>query len=170
MLGFRFLGFFGGLRSGHIDDDLCRFVVGLRDAAEEEIANVGHDRGAARGNAVLGNQDEEARKNVVNVVGGFKFLEFTDEGGTEVGFLADETLAEVVTTEAGVEVRNGHAAAATGRKRVMAASRVGQGFPESIGLRGLFVHFLSPMESRWVRHPGCFRKSGKQRTCGSLSA
>src|SRR6266446_4849501 len=53
LLGFLLPGFFGGLRSGHIDDDFRDFVAGLGNTAEEEVANISHDSGAARGNAIL---------------------------------------------------------------------------------------------------------------------
>src|SRR6266404_94114 len=79
LLGFLLPGFFGGLRSGHIDDDFRDFVAGLGNTAEEEVANISHDSGAARGNAVLGDQDEEAREHVVDFAGSFKFLPLTDE-------------------------------------------------------------------------------------------
>src|SRR6266481_3441922 len=48
LLGFLLPGFFGGLRSGHIDDDFRDFVAGLGNTAEEEVANISHDSGAAR--------------------------------------------------------------------------------------------------------------------------
>src|SRR5713101_5940684 len=49
-------------------------LAGLGNTAEEEVANISHDSGAARGNAVLGDQDEEAREHVVDFAGSFKFL------------------------------------------------------------------------------------------------
>ena len=44
LLRFRLPASFGGLRSGHIEDDLRLFVPRLGNAAEEEVANVGHVR------------------------------------------------------------------------------------------------------------------------------
>jgi hypothetical protein len=136
-----------GARS--VEDNFRWLVLRLGDTAEEEVANVSHDRGAARGNTALGHKDEEARENVVDLAGGFKFFEFTDESGAEVGFLSDEALAEVVSAEASVKIGDGHAATAPGGKRVLAAGRVGEGFLENIGLSGLCVHFSSPMRVCW---------------------
>ena len=156
----RFVGMASiGARS--VEDNSRWLVPWLGDTAEEEVADIGHDRSAARRDAILRDQNEQARQDVVNFAGGFKFFEFTDESGAEVRFLADEALAEVMSAEAVVEIGDGHAAAAAGRVRMPAASRVGEGFLANIGLNGLFVHFSSPMRVRWACHPGCFRKSGK---------
>src|SRR6266404_3509467 len=127
LLGFLLPGFFGGLRSGHIDNDFRDFVAGLGNTAEEEVANISHDSGAARGNAVLGDQDEEAREHVVR--------QRRPEG-----------------------------------KECWQRVGSARGFLKTLDLADCSFIFSSPMRVCWVCHPGCFRKSGKQRTCGSMSA
>jgi len=61
-----------GARS--VEDNFRWLVLRLGDTAEEEVANVSHDRSAARGNAVMGYENEEAREHVVDLAGGFKFF------------------------------------------------------------------------------------------------
>ena len=154
-----------GARS--VEDEFGWLAPRLGNAAEEEVANVGHDRSAAGGNAVLGYEDEKARQNVANLASGLKFLQFTDEGSTEVGFLADEALAEVMSAEAVVEIGDGHAATAAGRKRVLAAGRVGEGFLENIGLSGLFVHFWTPRKCVGYAIPGVFVRVANKGLAGA---
>ena len=156
-----------GARS--VEDNFRWLVLRLGNAAEEEVADVGHDRSPARGNAALGNEDEEAREHVVDFASGFKLFQLADESSAEVRFLADEALAEMVGADAGAEIRDGHTAAATGWKRVLAAGGVGEGFLKTLDLTDCSFIFRLRSEC-WVCHPGCFRKSGKQRTCGSMSA
>jgi hypothetical protein len=70
------------VRVGHIEDELRRLLFRFRDAAQEEITDIGHNGGAARGDAVLRGEDEESREDVIDIAGAFKFLQLADEGGT----------------------------------------------------------------------------------------
>src|ERR1700682_3321694 len=49
-----------GARS--VEDNLGWFVLGLGNAAQQKVADVGDDGGAAGGDAILGGEDEEARE------------------------------------------------------------------------------------------------------------
>ncbi len=121
MLRFLLPTFCGGLRSGHIEDDLGLFVPRLGDAAEEKIADIGYDRGATRGNPILRDQNEEAREDVVDVVGSLKFGHLADEGGAEIGGFPLLELAGMVGAKAGARIGDGKTAAAARRKTVLAA-------------------------------------------------
>jgi hypothetical protein len=60
------------------------FAVEGALGVEELIGNVGHDGGAARGDAALGDEDQEAGKELVDGEGGIKFGEFGEKVGGEV--------------------------------------------------------------------------------------
>ena len=130
----RRIGHFGArsvsIRARHVDDDSLRLVV-LRAAfvldggqgAEKEVTGVGHDGGAARGNAVLRLEKEEAGEEVVDRDGGLEFGETGDEFGREVSRLVALLLAErMLGAEGGERIRNGHAAAAVARVVLAAAT------------------------------------------------
>ena len=80
------------------------------EGAEEEVAGIGHDGGAARSDLVTGLELVEFAERMVNVGSGAKFLDAADEGGGEIGlveiFLA---LGGMSGAEAGVRIRDGHA-------------------------------------------------------------
>jgi hypothetical protein len=113
----------------HINDDSLWLVV-LRVAfvldggqgAEKEVTGVGHDGGAARGNAALRLEKEEAGEEVVDRDGRLEFGETGDEFGGETGGLVALLLAEgMIGAKGGERVRNGHAAAAVARVVLAAA-------------------------------------------------
>jgi len=64
--------------------DRIGFVLDGGEGAEEKIGSVGHDGGAARGDLVMGLKLIELAEGMVDVGGGAKFLDVTDEGGGEV--------------------------------------------------------------------------------------
>jgi len=124
-----------------IDDDLslvgAGFVLDGGESAEEEIANVGEDGGAACGDAVLGKKAEEIGEDLVEVRGGLEFGKLADEGGGEVGLLeAVRAGVEVFGAEPGSGVGDGVAAAAAGGGAVLTTRQVIGG----TGVDGLFVH------------------------------
>jgi hypothetical protein len=61
------------------------FAVEGGKGAEEEIADVGEDGGAARGDAAFGEQQEQTAEEEVDFGGGLELPEFAGEGGAEVG-------------------------------------------------------------------------------------
>ena len=61
------------------------FFFDGREGAEEKVGGVGHDGAAARGDAVLCEEQQEARKELVDGRGGGEFVESASEGGGEVG-------------------------------------------------------------------------------------
>jgi len=64
--------------------DRIGFVFDGGEGAEEQVTGVGHDSGAARGDLVAGLELIEFAEGMVDVGGGAKFLDVTDEGGGEV--------------------------------------------------------------------------------------
>jgi hypothetical protein len=101
----------------HIDDDVLEVTgwIGFEgdsgEGAEEEVGGVGHDGGATRADFVTGLELIEFAEGMVDVGGGAEFLDVADERGGEVGLV--EILLEqsgVFGAEAGVRIRNGHAA------------------------------------------------------------
>ena len=108
-----------GARS--VEDNLGGFVLGLGNAAQQKVADVGDDGGAARRDAILRSEDEEAREDVIDVVGSIKFGHLADESGAEVGEFALLELPGMVGAKAGARIGNWKAAAAARRKTVLTA-------------------------------------------------
>ncbi len=73
----------------HVDDDspwlAGFFLLDRGEGAEEEVASIGHDGSAARGDAVLGLEEKEAGEEIVDGDGGTEFSETGDEFGGEIG-------------------------------------------------------------------------------------
>jgi hypothetical protein len=99
-------------RTGHVDDNFRGLIVFAGNATQEEVANVGDDRGAAGGDTILRGEDEEAREDVIDVVGSIKFGHLADESGAKVGEFALLEFAGMVGTEAGARIGGREAAAA----------------------------------------------------------
>lgn len=98
------------------------FAVDGWQGTEEEVADVGEDRCAPGGDAVLGQEDEEVGEDLVDVVGGLEGGELADELGGEVfGFGLFFEGTGVGVAEAGGGIRDGQAAAATSGSEVLAA-------------------------------------------------
>ena len=64
---------------------------------------------------------QEAREDVIDVVGSLKFGHLADEGGAEIGGFALLELAGMVSAKAGARIGDGKAAAAARRKTMLAA-------------------------------------------------
>src|SRR5258708_32845543 len=76
--------------AGHVDDDALvlagrgiGFVLDGGEGTEEEIRGVGHDGGAAGGDFVTCLELIEFAGGMVDVCGGAKFLDITDERSEE---------------------------------------------------------------------------------------
>ncbi len=75
------------------------FLFDGGEGAEKQAVDVGEDGGASRGDAVLGEQEEELGEDLVDVRGGQEADELAHQVGGEVGDLAF-LLLEVGVTEA----------------------------------------------------------------------
>ncbi len=101
----------------HVDDDSLWlagfFLLDGGEGAEEEVAGIGHDGSAARGDAVLGLKKKEAGKEIVDGDGGTELCETGDEFGGEIGgFVKLLPAAGVLGAKGGERIRDGHPAAA----------------------------------------------------------
>jgi len=101
----------------HVDDDSLWlagfFLLDGGEGAEEEVAGIGHDGSAARGDAVLGLEEKEAGEKVIDGYGGAEFSETGDEFGGEIGgFVKLLPTAGVLGAKGGERIRDGHPAAA----------------------------------------------------------
>jgi len=102
-----------------VDDDLglvfvfgMEFVLDGGEGAQDQIAGVGHDGGAARGDAVFGLKMQEAGEELVDGDSGLEFGEAGGEGGGEIDgcvFMLGEL--RVGATEERLRVRGEEAAA-----------------------------------------------------------
>ena len=114
------------------------------EGAEEKIAGVGHDGGAARLDAVVCLEVKEAGEEVIDGDGGLEFGETGDEFGGEVGGLvAFVPAAGMVEAEAGGRIGDGHAAPAFASVVLAAAMRrscQGGGFVDGIGVSDGVAH------------------------------
>jgi hypothetical protein len=64
------------------------FSVDSGKGVKELVGDVGEDGGAARGDAISGEKQQKAGKEVVDVRGGGEFREAVGEAGGQVGGLA----------------------------------------------------------------------------------
>jgi len=128
----------------HIENDLAwlvvqgvEFVFDGGDGAEEEIADVGEDGGAACGDAILREEAEKIGEHLVEVGSGLEFGELADEGGGEVGLIeVDRAGVDMFGAEASDGVGDGVAATAAGGGAVLTTGQVIGG----ARVDGLFVH------------------------------
>ena len=71
--------------AGHVEDDLGGLGILLfgegGEGAEELVGDVGEDGGSASGDFVLGEKEEEAREEIVDLSGGGEVVEVDGEGG-----------------------------------------------------------------------------------------
>ena len=101
---------------------LLNFECDGGEGAEKQLADVGEDGGAPRGDAVLGEEEEEIGEELVDVRGGVESSELADEVGGEVGGIAFLLLKLGVTeAEAGSSVGDAEATAAIGGGAMLAA-------------------------------------------------
>jgi len=72
-----------GLIRAVVEDDCGSFVIAFvgdgGKGAEQEVGDVCEDGGATRGEAVLGKEDEQSGKDLIDVVGGLEGGKFADE-------------------------------------------------------------------------------------------
>ncbi|HYT19227.1 MAG TPA: hypothetical protein VEW05_03245 [Candidatus Polarisedimenticolia bacterium] len=109
------------------------------EGAEEETGGVSHDRSAARSDFVSGLELIEFAEGVVDGHGIAEFPDVADENGSEVGLMEFFLgVGGVFGAEAGIRIRNGHAAAASVGSALltMGRDRIGNGD----GCFGLRVH------------------------------
>jgi hypothetical protein len=111
------------------------------EGAEELVGDVGEDGGAAGGDFVLGEEEEQAREEVVDLSGGGEVVEVGGEGGGDFGgFGLIFWKTTVGRAEMGV----------WGGGRKTAASSVGvemdaaSGVVDGAGVRGGLGHFDFP--------------------------
>jgi len=83
--------------AGHIEDDGRAFGIFLlgdcRQGTEELVGDVGEDGGAAGGDFVLREEEEQAGEEVVDLSGGGEVVEVDGEGGGDfcrVGLISGE--------------------------------------------------------------------------------
>ncbi len=129
----------------HVDDNPRILAVGIGfvgdggEGAEEQVADVGKDGGAACGDAILREKAEEIGKDLVEVGSGLQFGELAEEGDREIGLLeADPSGVDVFGAETGDGAGNGMAAAAACAGAVLTSGQVIGG----AGVDGLFVRQL----------------------------
>jgi len=79
------------LGARHVEDDLSGLGVFLfgdgGEGAEELVGDVGEDGGAAGGDFVLREEEEQAREEIVDLCGGGEVVEVGGEGGGDFGGL-----------------------------------------------------------------------------------
>jgi len=109
-------GFFGW-----IGDSGGGIGVDLRERAQEQAADVRENGGAARRDAVLGQEFVEVLERMVDTLGGLEALKIADELEAVIGGLLLDLFGEMLSAEAGVRVGNGKTAAAAGVRAIGAA-------------------------------------------------
>jgi hypothetical protein len=114
---------------GGVSGDFVFDVDGVQ-AAEEEIAGVGHDGAAARGEAVLGEEEQETGEELVDFAGGLELGEIAEEFGGETGIgIAAGGTEEMAAAKAGLRVDGiGLATATAGRAMNAAGSGLAKGW------------------------------------------
>jgi len=116
-------------RAREIDDDLLGgvggdfvFDVDRVEGAEEKVAGVGHDGAAARGEAVLGEEEQETGEELVDLGGGLELGEIAEEIGGEGGIgIAAGGTEEVAAAETGLRIDGFGATTATAGSAMNAA-------------------------------------------------
>jgi hypothetical protein len=94
-------------------------------SAEEEVAGVGHDGAATRGDTIFGEKEKQAGEEFVDVVGALKLGEFTGEDGTQVSGMQElGVFRGVAETEARARVDDAEAAALAGSSAMLTTGRV----------------------------------------------
>src|SRR6266404_6499832 len=166
----RFAGERVALGTREVDDDLgLVFEFGMEfvldGGAEEEVAGVGHDGGAARVDLVPGLEFIEFAEGAVDNDSRTEFLGVSDEGGSKVGLVeVFLVLGGVFGAEAGLGVGDGQTAEALAGK-TMLTMKLNRGSDDAGGsiIQGSSFP-AEPARSILGRvgiHPGCFRMSGK---------
>jgi len=124
-----------------------RLLLDDGDGTEDLVGDVGEDGGASRGDAVLGEEQEQAGEEIVDGGGGGEFFQARGEGGGEVGFgLSGESGMEAAEFRPGCGDRQ--AAAAAGRTPIVTARR--------FSIAGVLLHLDLDCGEGGTPHPGCF--------------
>jgi hypothetical protein len=107
------------------------FVVGIGlqllnadgESAEEEVAGVGHDGAATRGDTIFGEKEKQAGEELVYVMGALKLGEFAGENGAQVSGMQELGLFRgMAETEARARVDDAEAAALAGDGAMLTTS------------------------------------------------
>lgn len=162
-------GRFGGAVAGVRTE----FLFDGGEGAEKQAGDIGDDGGAARGDAVLGEEDEELGEDLVDVGGGGKLAEIAGEVGGEVGRVGGwRPKVDVVFAEIGRGVREGEAAATAAGVAVQTAGETlrraqCKQVASGTGVSGFLSHGSLFGEGRGTPHPGLICASvRKERGCG----
>lgn len=132
--------------AGHIEDDLggfgiCFFGDG-GEGAEELVGDVGEDGGAAGRDFVLGEEEEQAGEEVVDLGGGGEVVEVGGEGGGDFdGVVLVCRERRVSGAKVGVAVGGVETAAPAVGKTIGAAG----GVVDEAGFSGLLGHLVVPL-------------------------
>ena len=143
--------------AGHVEDDrggLGVFLFGDGgEGAEELVGDIGKDGGAAGGDFVLREKEEQAGEEVVDLGGGGKVVEVDGEGGGDfsgVGWRRRGNVGVLGAKRLAAEADQ-PATHAVGETKVAAIGVVdGAGFSE------LRSHWWFPFEVKWGSTPGGF--------------
>ena len=123
-----------------VDVESDGFVVGVGlqllnadgESAEEEVAGVGHDGAATRGDTIFGEKEKQVGEELVDVMGALKLGDFAGEDGTQVRGMQELGLFRgVAETEAGAGIDDAEAAAFAGSSAMLAAG----GVVDCVGVR-----------------------------------
>lgn len=133
-------GTVGARKITEVDVECDGFVVGVGlqllnadgEGAEDEIAGVGHDCAATRGDTIFGEQEKQVGEEFVDVVGALKLGEFAGEDGTQVRGMQELGLFRgVAETEARARIDDAEAAAFAGSGAMLATG----GVVDCVGVR-----------------------------------
>jgi hypothetical protein len=140
------------------------FLLDGWESAEEEVAGVSHDGGAARGDLVVGLELIEFAEGVIDIGGGAEFLDVADEGGGDVGLVEIfPALGGVLEAEAGVGIKDGHAATTTAGGALLTVRQ--SGVECSCGADRFWIHkssFLGILDT----HPAVFVRVANKGVAG----
>ena len=95
------------------------------ESAEEEVAGVGHDGAATRGDTIVCEKEKQVGEEFVDVMGALKLREFAGEDGTQVSGMRELGLFRgVAETEARARIDDAETATFAGSSTVLATGRV----------------------------------------------
>lgn len=103
-----------------MERDVGGFLVDDEYAAKDKAEGVGNDGGTPRGNAALGNEDDEVGESRVDFLGGAESRDdFAEEIGREIGTIgvrirSCSSQAGMLEAKAGGRILNREAAASVG--------------------------------------------------------
>jgi len=95
------------------------------ESAEEEVAGVGHDGAATRGDTIFCEKEKQVGEEFVDVMGALKLREFADEDGTQVSGMRELGLFRgVAETEARARIDDAETATFAGSGTMLATGGV----------------------------------------------